>query len=163
MKTNTIKKQVHIQAPHGRVWKALTDSKEFGLWFGMRLDGPFVPNSRLTGVIAPTTVDPEIAKMQEPHAGKPVELFIDRIQPETSFSFKWHPFAIDPKMDYSKEEMTLITFALEDKDGGTLLTVTETGFDKIPVSRRADALKANDGGWAKQMELIHAYVMRGQR
>jgi uncharacterized protein YndB with AHSA1/START domain len=155
-----IKKQVLLNSPQSRVWKALTTSSEFGTWFGMKLEGPFKAGETIKGKIAPTAVDPEVAKMQEPHAGKAVNFFVDRIEPESKFVIKWHPFAIDPNKDYSKEPMTLITFSLEKKEDGTLLTITEDGFDKIPESRRAEALKANDGGWAKQTELIQKYLAR---
>jgi uncharacterized protein YndB with AHSA1/START domain len=160
MNTDRVEKQILLNAPRSRVWKALTDSKEFGSWFGMKLEGPFRAGETIRGKISGTTVDPEVAKMQKPHEGKVVELFIDRIEPETRFCMKWHPYAIDPKVDYSKEPMTLITFTLEEKENGTLLTITETGFDQIPIHRRAQALKANDGGWAHQTLLIQKYLAR---
>jgi uncharacterized protein YndB with AHSA1/START domain len=160
MNTDRIEKQILLKAPREKVWRAITDSREFGAWFGMRLDGPFVAGRKITGRIAPTTVDPEVAKMQEPFAGKAVELFVHRVEPETRFCLQWHPFAVDPKVDYSQEPMTLITFLLEEKPGGTLLTITEEGFEKIPPARRADALKANDGGWAHQAKLLEKYLAR---
>ncbi|MBS1968871.1 MAG: SRPBCC family protein [Bdellovibrionales bacterium] len=161
MNTDGIKKQILLAAPRSKVWKAITNSSEFGAWFGMKLEGPFIAGQTIKGTIAPTQVDPEVAKLQEPHTGKPVEMFVDSIVPETKFCLKWHPFAIDPKVDYSKEPMTLITFTLEEQGTGTLLTITETGFDKIPISRRAEALKANDGGWAHQCILLQKYLSRG--
>jgi uncharacterized protein YndB with AHSA1/START domain len=162
MSTDRIEKKVLLKAPLSRVWRALTDSKEFGSWFGMKLEGPFTAGAKINGIIVPTTVDPEVAQMQKPHEGKRVELWVDRIEPEHFFSLKWHPYAIDPKIDYSKEPMTLITFALEEKEGGVLLTLTESGFDQIPLARRAEAIRANDGGWSKQMELIAKYLSRAQ-
>jgi uncharacterized protein YndB with AHSA1/START domain len=158
MSTDRIQKNVHLKKSRARVWQALTNSHEFGSWFGMKLNGPFVANSTLRGTIQPTTVDPEVAKMQKPLEGKAVELFIEQIVPETLFSMRWHPYAIDPKIDYSKEPTTLITFTLQEKEGGILLTVTETGFEQIPISRRNEALKANEGGWSKQMELVEKYL-----
>lgn len=158
MNADQIQKKVLLKATKTRVWQALTNSHEFGSWFGMKLDGPFARHSTLRGVIVPTTVDPIVAEMQKPHEGKAVELFIEKIEPEKLFSFRWHPFAIDPKIDYSNEPTTLVTFTLEEKNDGVLLTVTESDFDKIPISRRAEALKANDGGWSKQMELIEKYL-----
>ncbi len=158
MTDNRIEKHVLLKAPLDRVWQAITDSRQFGAWFGMDLDGPFAAGQPITGRIAPTQVDPEVAKMQEPYAGTPVNFVVDRIEPRTLFSIRWHPFAIDPKVDYSAEPMTLITFALKETAEGVELTLTETGFEHIPAHRRAEALKANDGGWAKQMELIAAYV-----
>lgn len=158
--SDRIEKHTLLKAPLDKVWAALTDSRQFGIWFGMDLDGPFVAGQPITGRIAPTQVDPEVAKMQAPYAGTAVNFLVDRIEPKTLFSIRWHPFAIDPKVDYSAEPMTLITFTLKDTGEGVELTVTETGFEHIPAHRRAEALKANDGGWAKQMELIAAYVHR---
>jgi uncharacterized protein YndB with AHSA1/START domain len=158
MDTNRIEKKVLLKASRSRVWQALTNSQEFGSWFGMKLDSPFTAGTKIKGAIMPTTVDAEVARMQKPYEGTKVELLIDRIEPEHLFSFKWHPYAVDPKMDYSKEPMTLITFTLEDRDGGVLLTVVESGFDQIPLTRRLEALKSNEGGWAKQMELIEKYL-----
>jgi uncharacterized protein YndB with AHSA1/START domain len=158
MDSGQIRKQVLLHASRTRVWNALTRAKEFGSWFGMRLDGDFVAGQTIRGQIVPTSVDPEVAKMQKPYEGKAVELFVDRIDPEKTFCLKWHPFAIDPQVDYSREPMTLITFALEEKADGTQLTITETGFEAIPASRRAAALKANDGGWAHQAVLLRKYL-----
>lgn len=158
MSSDQIAKQVFLKASKSRVWKALTDSKEFGAWFGMRLNGPFIAGQKITGVIAPTKADTQVAEMQKPYEGTPVEFLIDRMEPESLFSFKWHPYAIDPKVDYSNEPMTLITFTLTEKDGGVLLVITETGFDDIPIARRLEALKANEGGWAAQMQLISKYL-----
>jgi uncharacterized protein YndB with AHSA1/START domain len=157
---NRIEKHVVLKAPLERVWEALTDSRQFGVWFGMELDGPFVAGQAATGRIRPTQMDPEVAKMQEPYSGLAVSWMIDRIEPRTLFAMRWHPYAIDPNVDYSDEPMTLITFTLKETSEGVDLTVTETGFENIPAHRRAEALKANDGGWAKQMELIAAYVHR---
>lgn len=155
---NQIVKKTILKAPHAKVWRAVTDSREFGRWFGMKLDGLFVAGEKITGTIQPTTVDPEVAKMQKPFAGKPVELWIDRIEPETLFSMKWHPFAIDQGVDYSQEPKTLIRFMLDDQEEGVLLTIVESGFDQIPAARRDVAYRANDGGWEKQLELIAKYL-----
>ena len=160
MSADRIEKHVVLGAPLDRVWDALTDARQFGVWFGMALDGPFVAGQPVSGRIAPTQVDPEVAKMQAPYAGTPVSFVVDRVEPKTLFSIRWHPFAIDPAVDYSDEPMTLITFVLTQTQAGVELTVSETGFEHIPAHRRAAALKANDGGWAKQMELIAAYVHR---
>jgi uncharacterized protein YndB with AHSA1/START domain len=158
MTTNEIRKQVLLRAPRPRVWKALTDAREFGAWFGMKLDGPFAAGRTMRGTIAMTTADPAVAKMQEPYVGRPVELVVERIEPETRFVLEWHPFAIEPDVDYSHEPMTTITFTLDETPEGTLLTVVESGFDAIPIARRAAALRANDGGWAAQMDLIRKYL-----
>ena len=156
--TDKIEKKVVLRAPHERVWKAISDSKQFGTWFGVDFDGPFVAGQRITGRMAPTKVDPAVARMQEPYAGMKFDYTVDRIEPMRLFSFRWHPFAIDPKVDYSHEPTTLVVFELEEVPGGTQLTITETGFDRIPLERRAKAFAANEGGWAKQVELIAKYV-----
>lgn len=156
--TDRIEKQVFLKAPKSRVWKAVSDAKEFGSWFGVDFDGPFVAGKPLRGRIAPTKVDPAVAESQKPHAGKPFDITVDRIEPEHTFSFRWHPYAVDPKVDYSTEPTTLVVFHLEDAPGGTRLTLTESGFDGIPIARRAEALSMNDGGWTAQMTLIEKYL-----
>jgi uncharacterized protein YndB with AHSA1/START domain len=160
MTTDRIEKKVVLKAPMDRVWRAISDAKEFGSWFGMAFEGPFVQGKPLKGRIVPTTVDAEVAKLQKPHEGKAFEITIDRIEPMRKLSFRWHPFAIDPSVDYSKEPTTLITFELEKVSGGTQLTITESGFDKIPLARRAEAFKANEGGWEKQTQLIAKYLAK---
>jgi uncharacterized protein YndB with AHSA1/START domain len=107
-------------------------------------------------------VDPEVAKLQEPHAGKAFDFTIDRIEPERLFSFRWHPFAVEPGVDYSKEPATLVAFELAEVEGGTLLTITESGFDRIPLERRAKAFAANEGGWEHQTKLLEKYLLRYQ-
>lgn len=161
--TDRIEKQVVLRAPRERVWRAISDAKQFGTWFGVEFDGPFVAGARMTGRITPTQVDPEVAKMQEPHAGKTFDCTIDRIEPMRLFSFRWHPFAIDPTVDYSGEPTTLVVFELEEVAGGTRLTITESGFDRIPLERRAKAFGANSEGWAKQAELIAKYLADAAR
>ncbi len=156
--SDRIEKQILLRAPLSRVWQALTDAHEFGKWFGVTFDGPFTAGGPVTGHITPTTVDAEVAKMQKPYEGMRFEIVIDRMEPKTLFSFRWHPFAIDPKVDYSGEPMTLIVFVLEEVPAGVLLKLTESGFDQIPLERRATAFTSNEGGWAKQMELIQKYV-----
>ena len=160
MSTDRIEKRILLKASQSRVWKAISDSKEFGTWFGMKLEGPFIAGQTIHGSIFPTQVDPEIAAMQKPYTGKPATMYVEKIEPETRLQLKWNPFAIDPNMDYSKEPMTLITFSLDPKGDDTLLTITESGFDKIPATRRAEALKANDGGWEAQTRLIEKYLQR---
>src|SRR5262249_35138688 len=121
--TDRIEKNVLLNAPVLRVWKALTDAKEFGEWFGVKFDGPFVAGATLHGVIAPTKVALEVAKLQQPYAGKTFDITVDRIEPQHLFSFRWHPYALEPGIDYSKEPTTLIVFTLEEKSNGVLLTV----------------------------------------
>jgi uncharacterized protein YndB with AHSA1/START domain len=161
MNTDSIEKKIVLKAPRERVWRAISDSRQFGAWFGAALDGPFVAGEWMTGRIAPTQVDPEVAKLQEPHAGSPWRMLVETIAPMERFAFRWHPFAIDKDRDYSDEPTTLVTFTLSDAQGGTLLTITETGFDQLPASRRDQAFKANEGGWAHQCKLIEKYLARG--
>lgn len=156
--TDRIEKKILLKVPLERVWSAISDSARFGAWFGMKLDGPFEPGARLTGTIAPTQADPEVAKLQEPHVGKSFEIKVGRIEPMRHFSFYWHPYAVEPATDYSSEPMTLVAFELEPASGGTMLTITESGFDRIPVARRAEAFKANEGGWTHQARLIEKYL-----
>ena len=153
-----IEKKVLLRAPRERVWKAISDAKQFGTWFGVEFDGPFVAGAHMKGRMVPTKVDAAVAKMQEPYAGRAFDCTIERIEPMTLFSFRWHPFAIDPKVDYSKEPTTLVVFELEEAAGGTQLTITESGFDKVPLERRAQAFSANEGGWAHQAELLSKYL-----
>ncbi len=156
--TDRIEKTVLLRAPLARVWRAVSDAKEFGTWFGVEFDGPFVAGARVTGRIVPAKVDPEVAKMQQPYAGMPFDFTVDRIEPMRLFSFRWHPFAIDPKVDYSSEPTTLVVFQLEEAAGATKLVITESGFDRIPLERRAKAFTANEQGWAAQARLIEKYV-----
>jgi uncharacterized protein YndB with AHSA1/START domain len=158
--TDRIEKKTTLRASRARVWRAISDSKEFGSWFGLRVDGPFKAGEKTRGTIAETTVDPEVAKLQTPHVGKSFEIIIDRIEPEHVFSFRWHPHAIDVGKDYSAEPMTLVVFTLEDAPEGTHLTIVESGFDSIPLERRAKAFASNDGGWQAQTTLIKKYVER---
>jgi len=158
MTTDQIEKNVTLRAPRERVWHALTDAKQFGTWFGVELDGPFVAGERVTGRIVPTKVDPETAQHQEPYRGLPFQCEIERIEPMRLFSFRWHPYAIERDVDYTSEPTTLVTFELGDASEGTSLRITESGFDRIPLERRAKAFAANEGGWAKQTELIARYL-----
>jgi uncharacterized protein YndB with AHSA1/START domain len=156
--TDRIEKKILLSAPRTRVWKALTDAREFGHWFGVQLDGPFVAGATVRGVITPTAVDSDVARAQEPHAGKAFEVTVEQIEPERLFSFRWHPYAIDSSVDYSREPTTLIVFTLEDAPGGIMLTLTESGFDRIPLARRAEAFTANDEGWAMMVKMIEKHL-----
>jgi uncharacterized protein YndB with AHSA1/START domain len=160
MSTDRIEKKIVLRAPRERVWRAISDAKQFGSWFGVAFDGPFAQGSRLTGKIVPTTVDAEVAKMQEPYAGKAFEWTVESIEPMQRMSFRWHPYAVEEGVDYSKEPTTLIEFVLTDAAGGILLTITESGFDQIPLARRAKAFKANEGGWEIQTRLIEKYLAK---
>jgi uncharacterized protein YndB with AHSA1/START domain len=156
--TDRIVKTVLLRAPRDRVWRAISDAKEFGTWFGVNFDGPFVAGARMKGRITPTKVDAEVAKSQEPYAGAVFECTIDRVEPMGLFSFRWHPFAVDPAVDYSHEATTLVEFRLEEVAEGTRLTITESGFDGVPLERRAKAFAANEQGWAAQMRLVEKYL-----
>ena len=157
-----IVKQTTLKASLPRVWRAISDPAEFGQWFGLRFDRlAFVPGETITGVIAPTVVDAEVAKRQAPHVGKSFSLRILELDPMQRFAFQWHPFAIDPNADYDDEPMTTVTFALEEADEGVRLTLSETGFELIPQARRAAAFTANDGGWSAQMRLLAGWLARG--
>lgn len=158
MTPDKIEKSVILHAPLARVWDAIADSNRFGTWFGVAFDGPFVAGSHLTGKIVPTRVDPDVAALQKPHEGKPFTFYVEAIEPTQRISFRWHPFAIEPDVDYAEEPTTLIIFELDEIAGGTRLTISESGFDKIPLERRAKAFAANDGGWAIQTTLISKYL-----
>lgn len=144
-----IEKSIELKAPLARVWRALTDHDEFGTWFRVKLEGPFVPGLPTRGRI--TYPGYEHLRM---------EVVVRKMEPERLFSFNWHPYAIDPNVDYSGEPPTLVEFTLEKAGGGTRLRVVESGFDKIPASRRAEAFRMNDGGWSAQMQNIADYVQQ---
>ena len=156
--TDRIEKSVFLSAPRERVWRAISDAREFGKWFGVEFDGSFVTNTRVTGRRVGTIVDPEVAKRQRANPSRTLEFFVDRIEPMSRFSFRWHPYAVDASIDYSKEPTTLVVFELEDAPGGTRLTVTESGFSQIPLGRRAEALARNTEGWTIQTTLVEKYL-----
>ena len=158
MSTDRIEKKILLKAPIERVWRALSNSEEFGTWFGMKFNDPFTPGARMRGVIVPTKTNPEVAKAQKKYEGLPFEITIEQMEPQRLFSFRWHPGAVDPAIDYSREPTTLVVFALEQVPDGILLTLTESGFDGIPLERRAKAFASNEQGWSIQMTLIEAYL-----
>ena len=158
--TDCIEKKVLLRTPRARVWQAVSDAQQFGAWFGVTFNGAFAAGRLLTGRITPTTVDAEVAASQAPYAGASFEVAVDRIEPMQRFSFRWHPFAVEPGVDYAKEPMTLVVFELADAPGGTMLTIRETGFDRIPLARRARAFAANEQGWEGQARLIQKYLAR---
>jgi uncharacterized protein YndB with AHSA1/START domain len=145
--SDAIVKQILIRAPRARVWRALTDSGEFGEWFGVRFSAPFAAGARMRGPITHKGYD---------HLT--MDFTIEGIEPERRFSWRWHPNAIDPARNYTDEPTTLVTFELAEVPEGTLLTVTETGFDRIPADRRAEAYRGNEGGWAYQVDSINRHV-----
>ena len=148
--SDRIEKRIELKAPVSRVWRALTDHREFGEWFRVKLEGPFVPGQVSRGRITYPGYEHVVWQAT-----------VKVIEPERLFSFTWHPYAIDPKIDYSKEPTTLVEFRLEPAEGGTILTLTETGFDAIPKERRVEAFRMNDGGWTTQMKNIEHHVASG--
>ena len=146
---NRIEKRIELKAPVSRVWRALTDYREFGEWFRVKLDGPFVPGQTSRGHITYPGYEHLLW-----------EAVVQKMEPERVFSFTWHPYAVDQKVDYSKETPTLVEFRLEKTASGTVLLLTESGFDKIPGDRRLEAFRRNDGGWAEQMKNIESYVAK---
>lgn len=163
MNTDRIEKQVLLRAPLERVWRAISDSQEFGRWFGVRVDGPFVAGTSVTATITGTTVDDEVAEMQRPHAGAKATWQVVAVEPPRRFAYRWHPFAVEPGVDYGSEPTTLVEFTLSETPDGVQLRIVESGFDAIPEARRADAFEANSGGWAKQTELVRKYLSLEQR
>jgi uncharacterized protein YndB with AHSA1/START domain len=160
MSTDRIEKKILLRAPRQRVWRALSDSAEFGRWFGVKFDGKFAPGASIRGIITPTTVNAEVAKAQKEFEGTPFEITIEQMQPERLFSFRWHPFAVERGVDYSAEPTTLVVFSLEEAPNGVLLTVTESGFDRIPLARRLKAFTANEQGWNMVVKLIEEYLVQ---
>jgi uncharacterized protein YndB with AHSA1/START domain len=160
--TDRIEKGAFIRAPLARVWRAISDAREFGDWFGVEFDGEFRAQTQIRGRLKPTKADGEVAKNQKPFEGFPFEFFVDRIEPMKFFSFRWHPFAIDPNVDYSNEPMTLVSFTLEEAQGGTKLSIVESGFDSIPLERRATAFGANGHCWSTALELVEKYLLPAQ-
>jgi uncharacterized protein YndB with AHSA1/START domain len=158
MSSDRIEKVVLLRAPLARVWKAISDADEFGRWFGVRLDGPFVVGASVAVVITPTTVDDEVAQAQEPYAGKADTWQIVVVEPPRPLAFRWHPYAVEPAIDYSQEPTTLVEFTLTEITDGVLLRIVESGFDAIPAERRVSALEHNSEGWAKQTELVRKYL-----
>jgi uncharacterized protein YndB with AHSA1/START domain len=146
--SDCIEKTIELDAPVSRVWRALTDYREFGTWFGVRLEGPLVPGKTAAG-----------NKTNPCNQHLRFEAVVQKMEPERLFSFTWRPYAIDPNEDYSKEPPTLVEFTLEKTaKGGTLLRVVESGFDKIPAKLRAEQFRVNDSGWAQQIKNIAAHV-----
>lgn len=149
MDTSRIEKKIVLRAPRSRVWRAIANAEEFGTWFGVKLEGIFQQGTQILGTITHPGYE---------HLG--MEIHVDRIEPEKYFSYRWHPYAIDPAVDYSTEPTTLVEFHLDDADGGTLLTIVESGFDRIPIARREKAFRMNDGGWTQQARNIERHVLQ---
>lgn len=146
--TDRIEKVVVIRGSRARVWRAISNAEEFGTWFRMNIDGEFAEGATVRGKIS--------------HPGYehvcPVEMRIERIEPERYFSYRWHPYAIDPAADYSAEPMTLVEFIVGEAEGGVAVTIVESGFDAIPLARRAEAFRMNDNGWNGQIKNLTRHV-----
>jgi uncharacterized protein YndB with AHSA1/START domain len=147
--TDRIEKTVLLRAPRSRVWRAITAADEFGAWFGVRLEGPFSEGATVRGAIT-----------YPGYEHLTMELLVERIEPERYFAYRWHPYAVDAGVDYSSEPTTLVEFRLDDRNGTTALTIVESGFDRIPLERRAKAFKMNDGGWTEQAKNIERHVSK---
>ncbi|MGH9461635.1 MAG: SRPBCC family protein [Vicinamibacteria bacterium] len=147
--TDRIEKRIQLRHPRSKVWRALTDAREFSKWFGAVFTEPFKPGARLRGKVT-----------HEGYEHMTMDVTIERVEPEHLFSWRWHPGACEPGEDFSGEPTTLVVFELQDVPGGTLLTVVETGFDQIPLARRAKAFGENDTGWASQMKAIEEFLGR---
>jgi len=147
MSTDRIEKNIVLQAPRSRVWRAIASAEEFGAWFGVTIEGAFAPGARLT------------VRFTSPgHEQVTMEITTERVEPEHLLSYRWHPYAIEPGVDYAGEPTTLVEFHLAEVPDGTRLTVIESGFDRIPPARRATAFRMNDQGWAAQLTNIARYV-----
>jgi uncharacterized protein YndB with AHSA1/START domain len=145
--TDRIEQRVVLRAPRTRVWRAIANAEEFGTWFRVKLEGAFTEGKPIQG------------RMTIPgYEQMTMEMLVERIDPERYFSYRWHPYALDPAVDYSAEPTTLVEFKLEEVDGGTAVTIVESGFDRIPLARRAEAFRMNDQGWAGQIKKLAQYV-----
>jgi uncharacterized protein YndB with AHSA1/START domain len=146
--TDRIERSIQINAPRSRVWRALSNAEEFGNWFGANLKGQaFAPGQRVQG---PITI--------EGYKHVMFDVIVERVEPEKLLTYRWHPYAVDPKIDYTKEQRTLVTFTLKDAADGTLLTVVESGFDNVPPERRMEAIRMNSGGWEGQLRNIQRHA-----
>jgi uncharacterized protein YndB with AHSA1/START domain len=145
--SDAIEKQIVLRAPRARIWRALTDAREFGTWFGVKLEGAFEVGKAVRGRITHPGYEHLV-----------FEMTIERMDPQDIFAYRWHPYAIDPAVDYSSEPTTLVEFRLEETDAGTMLTLVESGFDRIPAHRRAEAFRMNEEGWTAQVENIRRHV-----
>jgi uncharacterized protein YndB with AHSA1/START domain len=145
--TDRIEKRFEVRAERSRVWRAISDSVEFGTWFRMELDRPFTPGATVIGRLTIPGYEHVTLEMQ-----------IEKVEPEGYFSYRWHPYAVDPAIDYTAEPTTLVEFHLEETAGGTAITITESGFDRLPATRRAEAFRMNEAGWEGQAKKLESYV-----
>jgi uncharacterized protein YndB with AHSA1/START domain len=147
MQTDRIVKRALFKAPISKVWAAIGDARQFGAWFRMAIDGDFVAGTQVRGRVTYPGYEHLTA-----------ELFIERVDPPHLLSYRWHPYAVDPGVDYSQEPTTLVEFRLTEVGGGTEVVITESGFERIPEHRRAEAFRMNDGGWAEQIQNLERHV-----
>ncbi len=145
--TDQIEKEIVVRAPRTRVWRGLTDAREFGQWFQVEMKGTFAPGTRVEGRI-----------LHPGYEHVTFEVHVERMEPEHLFSWRWHPYAVDPKQDYSQEPTTLVVFELSEVPEGTRIKVKESGFDRIPLARRSEAFRMNSDGWAEQLNNVARYV-----
>ncbi|HJS47871.1 MAG TPA: SRPBCC family protein [Gemmatimonadales bacterium] len=145
--SDRIEKRFQVGASRPRVWRAIADAGEFGTWFGMKLDRPFAPGAAVFGRLTIPGYE---------HVT--LEILVERVEPEGYFSYRWHPYPMDPAIDYTAEPTTLVEFRLEEAAGGTAITITESGFDRLPASRRAEAFRMNQAGWDGQSRKLAAHV-----
>jgi uncharacterized protein YndB with AHSA1/START domain len=146
--TNRIERKILLKAPRARVWRALSNAEEFGKWFGVNFKGKtFIAGKPVQGQITYPGYEHIV-----------MEVFVEQVVPERLLSWRWHPAAIDPAVDYSAEPTTLVVFELEEASGGVLLTVVESGLDNIPLARRATVYRMNSSGWDEQMRNIEKHV-----
>lgn len=156
-KTDQIRKEVLLKAPMDRVWRAISDSAEFGRWFGAEISGPFVAGERVEATLCPTEFDPEIAKYQERYAGTSFGLWVERVDAPRVLAFRWQPGLEDVEVD-GVLLTTLVQFELREAENGTKLTITESGFDHFPAEKRAKIFTGNEQGWEGQSTLIRKYL-----
>jgi uncharacterized protein YndB with AHSA1/START domain len=145
--TDRIEKRLEVSATRARVWRAISSAAEFGAWFRVDLDRPFTAGATVLGRLTIPGYEHVM-----------VEMRIETVEPERYFSYRWHPYAVDPAIDYSAEPMTLVEFRLEETAGGTVITITESGFDQLPATRRAEAFRMNESGWTGQSKRLAAHV-----
>lgn len=145
--SDRIEKTIDLKAPIARVWRAVSDHIEFGAWFRVALEAPFAVGQAARGKIT-----------YPGYEHLTWTAMVVAIEPPTRLAFTWHPYGVDPDVDYTQEEPTLVEFLLEPAADGTRLTVVESGFDKVPAHRRDEAFRMNDGGWTQQVQNIKAHV-----
>ncbi|MGD8833013.1 MAG: SRPBCC family protein [Pseudomonadales bacterium] len=158
MSTDRIEKTTLLRAPLERVWHAISDSSQFGAWFGMRCEGPFIAGNKVRCAIVPTSVGGEVAEKQQAYEGVEFDIWVEEIVPQRQLSFRWIPYALDADTDPESAVKSLVTFELEEEAGGIRLTITESGFDAVPVDLRANAFSANEEGWTLQLQSIERYL-----